>query len=327
MDPFQLQVESGKQVSGFVHIPSNPTPSSTKARPLVILFHGGTYTAKYWDAHPDHSIVAISDALNIPVVAINAPGTLDTTPPDMLGEDKRWYYEQANLLNHHFLPAIWDKYGKPNSASSVVIWGHSMGAQRAYVTAGHYFECAAETPRYPLAGLLIHGIAPSLYPFGEDSDLMKMSKLAATQPGGIWPQDAKDKLFLMPHYGLADPAKFSNVQGVNIASIREEQLGSFDLMKWGRDIARYVEVPVMHFLGTHDCFYPPTDENMQATRDWFPNAKTFRSVKLINAPHGAEWGPLSTAYYIQGLGFAVECAVLKDMGNVRDYVPTESIFD
>lgn len=323
MDPFLIKLEDGKQISGFINIPATAIPTSSPCKPLVVFMHGGTYTAKFWDAHPDHSIMTLSNALNIPVVSINAPGTLDTTMPDMSGEGKRWYYESAELLNNHFLPAIYERYGKPNGANSIFLWGHSMGSHRACVTAGRYFESLSKS-NYPLCGILLQGFGVLLHPYGDDSDFMKIYKLYGTD----WPQNIKDKMFLRSQDNLSDPSKFTDVNStVNIPLPWHEQAGSLDLINWGQTMASQVECPVMHVLADHDCFHPATEENMAATKTWFSKSRKVQTVKLLNAPHAAELSNVSTAYYLQGFGFALESAVVLVMGDVAAFDPTESVLE
>ncbi|KAJ5090268.1 hypothetical protein N7532_008952 [Penicillium argentinense] len=81
MQLFSLPLNHGGVVTGRVLLPLNPPAS--QFLPLRVCVHGGSYDSEYWDAG-SYFITQISDALHIPVVAIDRPGYGETTPPPPL---------------------------------------------------------------------------------------------------------------------------------------------------------------------------------------------------------------------------------------------------
>ncbi|KAJ5092600.1 hypothetical protein NUU61_007470 [Penicillium alfredii] len=78
MQPFKINLSDGATITGLLSLP--PIDAQARFVPLVVCLHGGSYDAEYFDATPESSIARVSDALHIPVIAINRPGYCETTP-------------------------------------------------------------------------------------------------------------------------------------------------------------------------------------------------------------------------------------------------------
>jgi hypothetical protein len=151
--PFNLTLANGATTTGISHIPI-PDPSHTKSPPLIIGIHGGTCTAYNFDINPSHTASLASSALGVPFVAFSRPSYLDSTPTPIPAESS--FHRETGKWEHEFIiPALWEKFGKPNGCSGIVLSCHSMGVPGAIIAASLWAKDAS--PKYPLAGLILSG--------------------------------------------------------------------------------------------------------------------------------------------------------------------------
>jgi hypothetical protein len=151
--PFSLTLTNGATTTGISHIPAvSPAPIDTL--PLIIGIHGGTCTAHNFDIDPSHTAYLASYALSIPFVAFNRPSYLDSNPTHIPADSS--FHRETGKWEHEFIfPALWEKFGKPNGCSGIVLLCHSMAVPGAIVAASMWAKDAS--PKYPLAGLIFSG--------------------------------------------------------------------------------------------------------------------------------------------------------------------------
>ena len=111
--------------------------------PLIIALHGGTYTSTYFDI-PGYSLLDRAAALGIPIVALDRPGYLGSTP---LSPEESTIHKNADALDE-VIGEMWEAWGA--GTSGVFLIGHSIGG--AIVTA-----IAANHPSWPLLGIAVSG--------------------------------------------------------------------------------------------------------------------------------------------------------------------------
>ncbi len=81
MESFEVQLADNAVVTGLAFLPRHNTNTLQKSsRPLIVAIHDATYSASYFFADAQHSALPLASALDIPFLAINRPGSQETTP-------------------------------------------------------------------------------------------------------------------------------------------------------------------------------------------------------------------------------------------------------
>ena len=330
MDPFTLRLAAGNQVAGLLSLPLKPT-DAPKGFPLVIMIHGGTYTASYFDADATHSISIPAKALSIPVIALTRPGYGDSTPLPPLEDGETWIQQSGTYIHEFVLPAIWREYGKRSGASSMVLYGHSIGGAIAVVaTACH--NRSPDTAGYPLSGLVTSGIgALSSVPVtkydaseAERTSTMGQMDTYEPQPGVAapsltWPREEKDALMLRPQDHLCDPKLLEGTTaGLNHPmSLAEVTDVRRQWPEYWLGYATDVTVPHMYALGSEDILWPPVKQSVDAFVAGFTSCVQMEVLTIRLAPHCIELSYLGQSWMVRMLGFAGECAVLDALQKER----------
>ncbi|UKZ79982.1 hypothetical protein TrVFT333_007746 [Trichoderma virens FT-333] len=138
MQVFELDLADGGKISGRFSFPEVTNPSGHT--PLMVCMHGGSYDSEYFDvgARPGYGGSKV-----VPVV----------------GDDDATYAEaQGRYVNDVILPSLWDSFAKRAGATAIVLMAHSIGGMMATIAAGSY----SGDDQYPLAGLIVSGIASEL---------------------------------------------------------------------------------------------------------------------------------------------------------------------
>jgi len=187
MRKFKLALPSGTTITGRHSIPTPSPPPSMSSdserahRPLIVAFHGGSFSSAYFDLDETHSAKTLSDALHVPFVAIDREIHLDLSSA---GPSSSYQEEDGKRLHTEILPAVWKEFGKTQApgcnwnCNSVVLLAHSMGCVGAIVAAGLWAldeqqkkmksgnggddekeEEQHGKPSYPLAGIILSGWA------------------------------------------------------------------------------------------------------------------------------------------------------------------------
>lgn len=302
MQPFTLNFAENKAVSGFVSIP--PSPATSKHGPLLVLLHGGSYAADYYDADEERSIEPFSKALGIPVIALNRQGYKDSTALS-LSEGETSFGEQAKALHESILPQIWEKYGKESGVSSLVLAGHSVGAMVAMTAASLHAQSSSRT--YPLSGLCITGIADAWHPQFTTAP-PPAPPIDETGKFVLWPDMVRDAMMLMIPDGRADPTFSARHAELNNPVPIAEVMESMAKEGGWREAAAEVKAPVLHLVGEYDGLWDTGKEAMAGFVKLFKKT-TVESGVVGEAPHCLEISYQGKAVFLKVLGHAVQCAV------------------
>ncbi|KAI9728665.1 MAG: hypothetical protein M1828_002771 [Chrysothrix sp. TS-e1954] len=319
MHPFSLDLPNGSCVTGRSSQDPNASPSQTNptdAVPLLVCVHGGSFDARYFDATPELSVERVTSLFDIPVVSIDRPSYGQTTPIPTLTADQTFIQETAKRFHNDILPSVWRKFG--GKASSIILWGHSIGTATCIVIAGlHGRSQSDDDAGYPLSGLICSALGTN---FKKDMpDLMK--NLPQANPDGTWPAEARAALLLKPEIGLSTPESYNAGVEVNPPAPPPEVEDIFRHWHvYWRSYAKDVKVPVLYAVAEHDCFGPgwslkdPENSESQIVdclREFagaFENSPAVTGGQVLRAPHNIEMSKQGKAWSIRCCGFALECA-------------------
>lgn len=303
MENFKLQVGDGKSLAGRVCLPP-PSLKGDSHLPLVVCVHGGSYDAAYFDMDPEHSVASISQALNIPVVAISRPGYGESTPLPPITDNRSSGEQQGQYLNTNILPALWANFGTRSGATCVVLLAHSIGAMVATIAAG----CHTGTEGYTLAGLITSGIGVKHV----DESRQGMVQLLGEQTEPIlFDSVAKDMVMLQqPHKKIVDPRICIHTERLNkpvpVAELHD--INFIWLGHWHK-YSHAIKVPVMYGLSEFDGLWVCNPETVQEYRLAFPASPRVECGVIPMAPHCIELSFQSQGWLSRCFGFAWECAV------------------
>jgi pimeloyl-ACP methyl ester carboxylesterase len=299
--PFSLALPNGMKISG-IHYNPPKVKTSTPFRPLVILIHGGTCTAHNFDVSTTNTASLEADNLSIPVVSINRPGYLDSTPLTEIPEGSTYHQELGKTVYHQQLfPLLWDKFGKPEGCNSMVLLGHSMACPAIIIAAGVYAD--DESSKYPLSGIILSGWGSRLTDFEV--------KIPDDREGRI-----KWKQLIMLTYpdkkGLVDDSVLSCIapQNHDIDMGEAMELWSGTFFGYWRTYSDKVKVPIMFGVGEHDVLWQGNMEHIKEYETMFPSCERFDGSVVLGAPHAIEWSYCASGWYARCFGFASEVATL-----------------
>ena len=302
MKIFTLQTDDGGVVSGRLSFPAKRITNDYV--PLVICLHGGSYDSEYFDAGDGYSIASVTDALQIPVIAVNRAGYEGTKPCMPDGEPDTYAEAQGKYLDSTVIPALWKEYGPHVRASSVVILAHSIGAMMAIISVG----CHQQAQSYPLSGLIVSGIGSEHVKQSRDFIL----QLLSAKPEHLnFDPSGKDTLMLclpnknLTNFGVADltarlnkPLPYGEVYDINVS-----------WLQYWRKYAGMVKVPVMHCIGEFDGLWVASDEAIGKCQEAFRSSPRVETFRLPLAPHCIELSRQHRGWLARCCGFAMECAV------------------
>lgn len=306
MEPFTLALPNGAVLTGLCNLPPR-SPGAPRYLPLVVLLHGGTYDAHYFDVDTKHGASLTSNALGVPCVAPNRPGYRDSTSFYPIPTESNYAREYGISLHGHILPTLWTQFGQPHGCSSMVLHCHSIATTGAVVAAG--LHARDSKPGYPLAGVTFSG-------FGSQTAWMPDDPSGdSPDPPVLWiPHQEKDQRLLTP--GLADPSVYQHSERLNHAT-RFEEFKSIDdvwLPKW-REWAAEVEVPVMWAIAGRDAVWRATEEHIRELTNAFSRSERVDGSIVKGAPHNMELSYWSRGWYARCFGFALECAAALELKN------------
>ena len=312
MTPFSLTLPNGSTLTGLTNFPPS-TPATPKYVPLLVCLHGGTYTSSYFDAL-GHSVRSVSDALGVPVVAIDRAGYKGTSPfstDSLVPESSSYQEEEGKWLHDLVLPMLFEQYAGSCGATCIVLLAHSIATPPAIVAAAMHATDAQESKpgRYVLGGLVMSGWGFNLHtrPPGEEHG----STLPTSRPARFtFPPEAKDAMMLGPvELKLCDPEmyKLNSSLGTDMAF---DEVDHGQRLWFGRSkrFTERVEVPILHALGQMDALWPPIAQEVHAGKKLFPKSSKIDWGVVPNAPHCIELSYQGASWYTRAFGFAMECA-------------------
>jgi pimeloyl-ACP methyl ester carboxylesterase len=311
MENLVLTLPDGETVTGLINLPQSTT-TAARNRPLLVCLHGGTYSSTYFDA-PGQSIHTVSDALQLPVVAIDRAGYRGSSMFNNNGnvpEGSSYQEEEGKWLHEQVLPALWGTYAKPHELTCLVILTHSIGTPPAIVAVSTQcveFEKGQEK-KYNIGGLIMSGWGFTPPPL---SNKVEVEKTTVSKPSRFnFPPEEKNILMLgREEDGLCD-AEVYRVNGTLGTDMAFDEIDHGKNM-WFKKAQRYTEqvrVPILHVLGQNDLLWSPTAQNPDACQVSFPKSLKVEEGVMLNAPHCIELSLQGKAWYVKAFGFALECA-------------------
>lgn len=336
MEPFVFDVGNGDLVSGLKSFPLKleDTTRSSKGTPLIICLHGSSYSAKYFDAHPNYSIRNVSLQLTIPVIALNRPGYKQT--PELgktsnTGSDTHLQNE-ALWLHRLVLPTIWRAYGPPLGATSIILLGHGIGGAVSLITSSLSCTDPPEERNYPLSGLILTGLGSrqvlepndeTLFRSSQESfDFSSFSSSSSPPPSSNekeplyehWEPGNKTKLMLnsaLNQSPLETIKAHSKISSRGLTSETHDFSSPSNFPRYWRSMAAQINIPVMYFLADMDLLWDATSEKITDFASAFLSSPRVESGVLRGAGHCIELSWLGPCWYTRCAGFAMCCAVEK----------------
>ncbi|KIW95484.1 uncharacterized protein Z519_04069 [Cladophialophora bantiana CBS 173.52] len=305
MKPFLLTLSNDARLSGIYSIPGKTT-TTPPYRPLIVAIHGGTYSSQYFDTLPEHSAGTVSRATGVSFVAIDRPGYRDSSSLPSVPNGSTYAQEEGKYLHQYILPKIWEEYGVPSGASTMVVMGHSLGCSPCVIAASLH----AQEPvvQYPWASVILSGRGMvSAFPKSQgEEQLARGRELGYVE----FPPGAKD--FLMfgdAQLGLAS----AEMRRVSEEITHRAPFGEFEdrRLHWDnywKGYAEQVKMPVLAAIGERDSLFHASQQDIEEFGRAFSNSPKVEAVLVANAPHCLElsyWGP---AWLLRCFGFAIECA-------------------
>ncbi|KAJ9615104.1 hypothetical protein H2200_001178 [Cladophialophora chaetospira] len=306
MASFSLTLANGETLTGSNHFPSNSSALRIAALPLIVAVHGGTYTCDYFDADADHTLRHISQALAVPVIAIDRPGYRGTSPLPPTPKESTFIQEQGTYLHKYILPLLWKTHAANLGVSSIFLYAHSIGAAVA-VVASSLHACDGDMQTYPLSGMSISGVGSNVKTLPMEAFQKDPKELV-----GISiriPNEQKDMLMLGPAK-LYNPDILRQTERLQ-HDVTLEELYDINISwrSYWRKYAANVKVPVLYTLGEFDELWNKSDQDVEDFAKGFVNAPPVEARRLLSAPHCIEHSLQCSGLTLRTFGFAIECAV------------------
>ncbi|EXJ92075.1 hypothetical protein A1O3_00625 [Capronia epimyces CBS 606.96] len=309
MDSLVLALPNGAAVTGLINLPSL-TPATPKHRPFLVCLHGGTYSSSYFDP-PGQSIKGVSDALGVPVVAIDRAGYGGSSLFGINGvvpEGSTYFEEEGNWLHDLVLPALWESYAVPHRLTCLVLLTHSMGTPPGIVAmARQSVEVkGGQGKRYIAGGVILSGWGFTPPP---QTDENPPSGAAPSRPTRFNIPQKDIAMLGRPEDNLCDPHIYSLNQSLGTdMAFDEVDHGRRLWFNKAKGFTEQIALPIFYALGQYDLLWPPSEQEPHACESSFPNSPKVEGGVLLNAPHCAELGYQGIAWYVKAFGFALECA-------------------
>ncbi|MGI8679624.1 MAG: alpha/beta hydrolase [Jatrophihabitans sp.] len=273
--------------SGRGRVPGDATRPDT---PLVIAVPGGTYTSLYFDT-PGHSLLARAAALGVPILAIDRPGYLDSTPVEP-GESI--ILANAEVLDH-LIGELWEAFG--DDRSGVVLIGHSIGG--AVVTA-----MAARRPAWPLLGIAVSGCLLQVPPESRAAwDALPDTEMVEL------PSPMKDFVMFGPAWTYSD--QMPTASHVADAPVPRAELLDITGGWIGRvtSIAAQIDVPVHARQGEFDKLWITDEQQVTNFGAAFTASPSVDARLVRSSGHCIDFHRAGAAFQLEQLAFALECCI------------------
>lgn len=257
--------------------------------PLVVALHGGTYTSEYFDI-PGYSLLDRATAQGIPVIALDRPNYVDSTP---LESDGSIILDNAAVLNDA-IGSIWEQYGE--GAPGVVLVAHSIGG--AVATA-----VAAAQPKWPLLGLATSGCF---------AHIPQESRAAweALPPIDMieLPTPMKDQVMFGPAGSYTDDMPAASHPSNTLVPKAELLDITGGWIERRTDVCGRVAVPVFHRQAEFDALWITNPDELAEFRSGFSSAPSVDAEIQAGVGHCIDFSTASEELQNGQLAFAAECA-------------------
>lgn len=271
------------------YVPADTRPTAADY-PLVVVIHGGTYTADYFDIQ-GCSLLARASALGLPVFAVNRPGYADSLPREQTDGSIQ---ANAEILNDA-LSQLWEEHG--GQARGIFLIGHSIGGAIA-------IRMAALQKSWPLLGVSVSGVGLR----EPDPVLEQWKSLPPVEVIEIPPQ-AKDALMYGPAGSFLPEAQQAAHSSDHPMPRRELLDIAFEWHRLLEASAPQIEVPVHYRQPEFDHLWVVDDEEVQGFAQRFVRAPVVDAKVLKGAGHCIDFHRLGAAFQLEQLAFALACSV------------------
>jgi pimeloyl-ACP methyl ester carboxylesterase len=262
----------------------------TKDYPLIVALHGGTYTSAYFDL-PGYSLMERAVMLGMPVIALDRPGYVDTTP---------FAPEDATIANNAerldtAIGEIWKRHG--GKARGIVVIGHSIGGA---ITV----SIAARHPSWPLLGIAVSGVGLET-PRESGSQWAALPKIPLIE----LPPAMKDMVMFGPDWTFAAPMPALGHE--SDAPVPRQEL--IDITStWHsavRGLTAKVKVPVHYRQAEFDRLWIVDAEQVRGFGAAFTNSPRVDAALFNSVGHCIDFHRLGAAFQLEQLAFALRCCV------------------
>ena len=256
--------------------------------PLVVALPGGTYTSVYFDV-PGQSLLETAEGVGIPVIAVDRPGYLGSTPVE---PGDSIILRNAEVLEH-LIGDLWAAYGA--GLAGVVVIGHSIGG--AITTA-----IASRRPSWPLLGIAVSGCLVRVPSESGDAWAALPDLEFVELPGPVkdfvmygpdWTHTAA-----MPEAGHAADAPVPKAELLDITG---------GWVKRMPEVAAQIGVPVHSRQGEFDHLWVTDDGEVAEFKSAFTSAPWVDARLVPNAGHCIDFHLPARAFQLEQLAFALEC--------------------
>ena len=260
--------------------------------PLIIALHGGTYTSTYFDI-PGYSLLDRAAALGIPIVALDRPGYLGSTP---LSPEESTIQKNADVLDE-VIGEVWEASGA--GTSGVFLIGHSIGG--AIVTA-----IAANHPSWPLLGIAVSGCLLQV-----PSDSRDQWSALPDIPMIDLPVQLKDQVMFGPEWTY-DTGMPQRSYPSNAPVPRAELIDITTTWIEGvRSVAAQVTVPVYSRQAEFDHLWVTDAQQVSDFGAAFTASPHVDAQLVPSAGHCIDFHRAGAGFQLGQLGFALQCCVNK----------------
>lgn len=284
---FTHTAAAGRVFTGRTNI--GPNLEIRSGAPLVIALHGGTYSSEYFDI-PGHSLLDGASTLGVPVIALDRPNYLGSSP---LSSDESIIFANAEVIGDA-IGSIWEEHH--DAAAGVVLIAHSIGAAVAT-------KIAATPQPWPLLGLAISGCLVRVPP----------------ESAGAWaalpdipmidlPVPLKDQLMFGPDstYDDAMPAaSYPSNTHVPKAELLDVTGG---WIARRAEVCGQVTVPVHHRQGEFDHLWVTSQDEIDEFRAGFTAAASIDAELQLGSGHCIDFHLPSAEFQRSQLEFALAAA-------------------
>lgn len=264
--------------------------------PLVIALHGGTYTSAYFDI-AGYSLMDRAAAEGIPIIAIDRPGYLGSTP---VQASDSIILTNAEVLDQ-VIDELWEAHGA--GTAGVFLIGHSIGG--AVVTA-----LAAQDHAWPLLGMAVSGCllkvaTESRDAFNATPEVLTLDLPVPMKNSVMFGPDwtfASD----MPEASYPSNAPVPRAELIDINNTWVERV---------HEVNAQVTVPVHVRHAEFDHLWITDAEQVRNYGASFSASSRVDAQLLPSTGHCIDFHRPSAGFQLSQLGFALECSVREAVGS------------
>lgn len=285
--PFTHTTADGRAFTGCTNIGTDLEVRS--GAPLVIALHGGTYSSEYFDI-PGHSLLDNASALGVPVIALDRPNYVGSSP---LASDESIIFANAEVIGDA-IGSIWDE--QHDGAPGIVLVAHSIGAAVAT-------KIAATPQPWPLLGLATSGCLVRVPPesAGAWAALPDIAMIDLPVP-------LKDQLMFGPDSTYDDAMPAASYPSNTLVPKAELLDITGGWIASRAEVCGQITVPVHHRQGEFDHLWVTSQDEIDEFRAGFMVAPSIDAELQLGSGHCIDFHLPSDEFQRSQLEFALAAA-------------------